>query len=138
MEWEDRFRQAVVKHWQHHGGCESVAWWHERDIFDGDVYFAAPVHQEVVGGGKLDGELVWVGFRFALTEFVKTESLTIKGIEVASYCYKCCPHPAMEIVGTFDEQDFILIVLLEPKRDSEAIELLDINTKTIRKKETQP
>jgi len=137
MGWEARLRQAVEKCWQHHGRCESIAWWSERDIFDGEIYFAAPVQQEIRGGAH-DGTLTWTGFRFDLTTFLKTEGMTVEKLEVASVCHKCCPHPAMECVGTFEGEPFILITLLEPKYWSEAAEVIDTNNLTLIKKEPNP
>lgn len=137
MSWEERLRRAVGRSWQHHGLCESIAWWSEQDIFDGEIHFAAPVQQEIRGGAH-DGALTWTGFRFDLTVFLKTEGLTIDKLEVASVCHKCCPHPTMEVVGNFENEPFILIVLLEPKRGSDVVEVIDTTNKTLTKKESHP
>ena len=137
MSWEERLRRAVGRSWQHHGLCESIAWWSEKDSFDGEVHFAAPVQQEIRGGAH-DGALTWTGFRFDVTTFLKTEGLSIEKLEVASVCHKCCPHPTMEIVGNFENEPFILIVLLEPKRGSDVVEVIDTTNQTLTKKEPHP
>jgi hypothetical protein len=71
---------------------------------------------------------------------LKVENLTVKSIEVASPCIHCNPHPLIEMTGTFEGNDFDLIVLLEPKYDTEVAELRDAATKTVRplNRGTQP
>lgn len=139
MEWEDRLKKAVERCWKHHGPALSIGWFQTKDLFGTDIYFAYPVYQEVVGG-RDDGLKVWTGFRFILSELLKDESLTVKNIEVASHCNHCNPHPLLDIVGVFEDHEFNLIVLLEPKRNTEAVELLDVAANCVRpmNKETQP
>jgi len=42
------------------------------------------------------------------------------------------PHPLLDMAGTFEGNDFDLIVLLEPKYDTDIAELRDAATKTVR------
>jgi hypothetical protein len=56
----------------------------------------------------------------------------MKNIEGASYCVHCNPHPLLEVAGTFEDHPFDSMVLLEPKRDTEAVEILDVAAQTVR------
>lgn len=131
MTWLERLKKAVERCWKHHGAALSIGWFQTKDLFGTDIHFAYPVYQEIVGG-KDDGLKVWTGFRFILGELLKNESLTVKNIEVASHCNHCNPHPMVELVGTFEGNEFDLIVMLEPKLYTEAVEILDIASQSVR------
>ncbi len=139
MEWEDRLRQIVEKCWTYHCPAIKVGWFRTSDLFGSPIFFAYPAYQEVVGG-KDDGQLVWTGFTFSVTELLDHDSVIAVSIKVLSNCNHCNPHPLLDIVGVFEDHEFNLIVLLEPKRNTEAVELLDVAANCVRpiNKENQP
>ena len=139
MDWKERLKRAVERCWNYHGPAINIGWFQTYDLFNPIILFAYPVHQEIVGGSD-DGLKVWTGFRFSVSELLKVDGLKVKNIEGASYCVHCNPHPLLEVAGHFEDHPFDLMVLLEPKRDTEAVEILDVAAQTVRpiKRETQP
>jgi hypothetical protein len=131
MDWKERLKRAVERYWNYHGPASAIGWFHSRDLFGKEFIIGFPAYQEIVGG-KSDGKKVWVGFRLSVTELLKVENLTVKSIEVASPCIHCNPHPLLDMAGTFEGNDFDLIVLLEPKYDTDVAELRDAATKAVR------
>ena len=138
MEGEDRLRQIVEKCWKYHCSAIKVGWFKTSDLFGRPIFFAYPAYQEVVGG-KDDGQLVWTGFTFSVTELLDHDSVIAVSIKVLSNCNHCNPHPLLDIVSVFEDHEFNLIVLLEPKRNTEAVEILDIASQSVRliEKETE-
>jgi hypothetical protein len=139
MEWIDRLKRAVESCWQYHNPALNIGWFQTFDLFNPVILFAYPVYQEIVGG-RDDGLKVWTGYSFSLSELMKTDGLKVKNIVVASQCSHCNPHPLLEMAGTFEDHAFDLMILLEPKQDTEAVELLDIAAQCVRpmNRETQP
>jgi hypothetical protein len=131
VDWIDKLKRAVERCWQYHGPAINIGWFQTFDLFNPIILFAYPVHQEIVGGSE-DGLKVWTGFRFSVSELLKVDGLKVKNIEGASYCVHCNPHPLVDMAGTFEGNDFDLIVLLEPKFDTDVAELRDAATKTVR------
>jgi hypothetical protein len=139
MEWIDKLKKGVEHCWQYHGPAINIGWFQTYDLFNPVILFAYPVHQEIVGGSG-DGLKVWTGFRFSVSELLKVDGVKVKNIEGASCCVHCNPHPLLEVAGTFEDHPFDLMVLLEPKRDTEAVEILDVAAQTVRtiNRGTQP
>lgn len=131
MSWIDRLKAAVEGCWQNHGLTHTIGWFQTSDLFNSTILVAYPVYQQVVGG-RDDGRKVWTGFRFSLSELLKIENLKLLKLEGASRCDHCNPHPLFEVAGEFEGNEFNLIILLEPKLNTEVVEILDTISQSVR------
>jgi hypothetical protein len=118
------FRQAVEKHWQHHGNCHHLLWSiKERDDEVWQIE-AAPVYQEVLGGED-DGKKVWTGFEFDLSGFLAEQEVFALGFGAVSYCVDCNATPIIAVRGRYQGQPFVMKLHLEPIPESEPVEIID-------------
>jgi hypothetical protein len=129
-----RLFKLIEKHWHHHGPCKSICFdsRYSPDSLAWEVE-AAPAYQEVFGGEQ-DGQQVWTAFIFEAGEFSKESGLWVQDFAVASHCAVCCHRPKMMFKGKYRGHFVFVNIMLEPDKNSEAIELLDTIKQEVRPK----
>lgn len=135
---ESSFMAAVEKHWKYHSACNHRLW--SSELIEDEVYElrVAPVFQEILGGSE-DGQKVWTAFGMNLSNLFAEPGLAATEIECRSYCFECTNIPFVGIRGNYKGHPFVLMIYLEPVRESEPLEVIDrINHEVRPIKEAQP
>ena len=131
--WVNKLTRLIDKYWQHHGPCQSINF---KTFKKDDVWMicASPAYQEVYGGDH-DGQQVWTGFIFEAGDFSRESGLWIQDFAVASHCTACNSYPKMMFMGKFRGHNVLVNIMLEPDKESTAVEILDTINQEIRHKE---
>ncbi len=135
--WFDELHRQVEENWQHHGPCGRISltssYDEERKAWR---LVASPVYQEVVGGGQ-DGAKVWTAFTFDASDLLGlfgVPGLLVREVRVRSLCVQCNPTPLLELTGRLHDEDFTMLVLLEPVPGSPVVEMIDTINQCVRER----
>jgi hypothetical protein len=121
--WIDQFMEAVSGCWEWHALALRIGFQYTEpdDADDCWEVWVFPAVQEIVGGED-DGETGWSGFHFSLSAFL--EEVEAEDLSINSGMND--DPPELTVEGRFRGKDFLLHVCLEPPKDVEATEIIDL------------
>jgi hypothetical protein len=121
--WLRSLLTAISDCWECHALSLHVGFQYRRPEDKDDCWevWAYPAVQEIVGGEN-DGETVWSGFNFDLSQLLETLQTEHIGISTRMH-----PHPPeVTLEGGFQGKAVLLHLCLEPPEDAETTEILDL------------
>lgn len=132
---EAGFRQAVERHWHHRRRSNHIHWSCLPQP-DEQGYFVqtAPVIQEIYGGVH-DGCVTFAAFMFDLDEFFKESGIVVEKSYLTSLHVDDDTPPYFAVEGTFWGVPFLMKMQLEPYRDAEPLEIIDMLNEELRDRE---
>jgi len=136
--WIDNLIEVISEKWEYkcscnHFNCKAL-YNHRMKIWE---IYIAPVFQEIYGGNK-DGLQTWSPFVFDAGEFAQNSGVVVENCAVASFGFgnEKLSLPHMMIKGRICKKNrdhkFFLRVMLEPAKETKAVEILDTYQKKIR------
>ena len=133
--WVKRLGVVIEKYWKHHGPCQSLNFHIEySEEYKTWNFSVAPVFQEVFGGED-DGKKVWTGFLFEAGKFTRATSIEVQDWAIASACEHCSPYPKLMMKAKYRGHRVLIQIVMEPPTDTDAIEVVDVVSHEIRRKE---
>ena len=137
VEYPNQFDEAgllriIRRHWTNDSPCNSLWVKVTNRPHRGDWnVVVAPPFQEIVGGSQ-DGQLVWSAFAFDISDFLEEPEIEVHSMGMWSYSVENASPPLVSFQCRFKGKPFVLRISLEPIKNSEALEFLDVNQNQIR------
>lgn len=133
--WLPRLSKAIDHCWHNHGPCAHIHFRYSKKPGYWHV-IAAPVWQEMYGG-KNDGSIVWTGFVFEVSDFLRLPGVFIEKFAVATKCGGCSQYPKYMAKGKYRGHPVLIEIYLEPIEGSDTVEIIDTLKKQVREAHAQ-
>ena|SRR6267378_1139137 len=121
--WLRNLLEVISACWECHALSLHVGFQYRKPEDKDDCWevWAYPAIQEIVGGEN-DGETVWSGFNFNLSQLLEELEADNLGISTRMHTHP----PEVTLEGQFRGKAIFLHLCLEPPEDAEATEILDL------------